>query len=610
MKSSIHHRKHILGASSLLALMMGSALSLPTYAETHATENATSTVMTHKNAKDPWWKDAVFYQIYPRSFKDSNGDGIGDFNGIIEKLDYLKALGINGIWINPHYESPNKDNGYDISNYREVMKQFGTMADFDRLVAEMKKRDMRLMIDIVVNHTSDQHHWFQESRKSKDNPYRDYYIWRDGKGQNGDQPPNNYLSLFGGSAWQRDPATQQYFLHYFGTFQPDLNWDNPKVRQEVYDMLRFWLKKGVSGLRFDTVATLSKNEKFPDLTADQLNNFSYQYTLGPNLHKYIKEMNREVLSKYDIMTSGEIFGVPLKDSILFSDSRRHELDSTFSFDVIRFDRQDTVHRWVAQPWTLSQLRQANDKRDEVIGQYGWNTYFLANHDNPRAVSHYGDDRPEWRAVSAKALATMALTQRATPFIYQGDELGMTNYPFKSIDEFDDIEAKGFYDDFVKTGKVPADQFLKEVTQTSRDNARTPFQWSDGANAGFTTGKPWFVVNPNYKEINATAEMKDPDSVFNYYRKLIKVRQETQALATGTYKDLDPSNNTVYAYTRTLHNQRYLVAVNFTEKDVHYALPDNISVKRTLISNYDHKDPSTGAKTLYLAPWQAGIYQIN
>ncbi|MCV9877399.1 glycoside hydrolase family 13 protein [Brenneria izbisi] len=553
-----------------------------------------------------WWKEAVFYQVYPRSFKDSNGDGIGDLQGITEKLDYLKNLGINAIWINPHYDSPNKDNGYDIRDYRKIMKEYGNMDDFDRLISEMKKRDMRLMIDVVANHSSDQNQWFVESRKSKDNPYRDYYIWRDGKNNN---PPNNYPSFFGGSAWQKDSATDQYYLHYFGVNQPDLNWDNPKVREEVYDMMRFWINKGVSGLRVDTVATFSKNPAFPDLTTEQLKNFAYTYTQGPNLHRYLREMNQKVLSKYDVVSAGEIFGVPLEEAAPFIDQRRKELDMAFSFDLIRLDRS-VEERWRSNDWTLSQFRQINNRLVDMAGQYGWNTFFLSNHDNPRAVSHFGDDRPQWRVLSAKALATIALTQRATPFIYQGDELAMTNYPFQKIDDFDDIEVKGFWQDFVKTGKVKADEFLANVKQTSRDNSRTPFQWSNADNAGFTAGTPWLRINPNYKEINATDQIKDPDSVYNFYRQLIAIRQATPALTYGAYQDLDPNNNDVYAYTRTLKGEKYLIVVNFREQPISYSLPDASPIKKTLLESGMKTHVQPGATRLELQPWQSGIYQLN
>jgi oligo-1,6-glucosidase len=559
-----------------------------------------------EDAFPAWWKEAVFYQIYPRSFKDTNGDGIGDIRGIIDKLDYLKSLGIDAIWINPHYDSPNTDNGYDIRDYKKIMKEYGTMADFDSLISEMKKRNMRLMIDVVINHTSDQHPWFIQSKSDKNNPYRDYYFWRDGKDN---QPPNNYPSFFGGSAWQKDAKSGQYYLHYFARQQPDLNWDNPKVRADVYAMLRFWLDKGVSGMRFDTVATYSKIPGFPNLTPDQLKNFSEQYTMGPNIHRYLQEMNSKVLSRYDVVTAGEIFGVPLNRSSQFFDRRRNELDMSFMFDLIRLDR-DSSERWRHKPWTLSQFRQIIDKMDANAGEYGWNTFFLDNHDNPRAVSHFGDDSPQWREPSAKALATIILTQRATPFIFQGSELGMTNYPFKNLNEFDDIEVKGFWEDYVQTGKVTAEEFIENVRQTSRDNSRTPFQWNDRENAGFTSGKPWFRINPNYLKINAEYEVDRNDSVLNYYKKMIKLRHKIPALVYGAYKDLNPQDSNVYAYTRTLGNERYLVVVNFKERPVQYVIPSSDSIKNIVIETNQKRATRKGYSILTLEPWQAGVYELQ
>lgn len=548
-----------------------------------------------------WWKQAVFYQVYPRSFKNTNGSGVGDINGIIEKLDYLKNLGIDAIWINPHYDSPNKDNGYDIRHYEKIMEEYGTMEDFDRLIAEMQKRSMRLMVDVVINHSSDQHEWFVQSRSSKDNPYRDYYFWRD--------EPNNYPSFFGGSAWTKDDTTGQYYLHYFAKEQPDLNWDNPKVREDLYEMLRFWLNKGVSGFRLDTVATFSKIPNFPEFTHEQVLNFDEEYTKGPHLHEYIREINEKVFSEYDVVTAGEIFGVPTEESIKFTDHRRKELNMAFTFDLVRLD-VDHAEKWRRKDWTLPHFRKIIHDLHQTAGKHGWNAFFLDNHDNPRVVSHFGDDRPEWRVASAKALATVILTQPATPFIYQGTELGMTNYPFETIEDFDDIGVTGFWDDLVKTGKVPADEFLKASKYTSRDNARTPFQWDDTENAGFTTGTPWLKVNPNYKEINAARQINDPDSVFSYYKSLIQLRHEIPTLTYGSYHDLDLSHNTVYAYTRIDGDYKYLILVNFSEHDVHYSLPDHLSITSTVIESSAKSPIQEHATKVQLAPWQSGIYRLS
>lgn len=558
---------------------------------------------TTASLRPAWWKEAVVYQIYPRSFKDSNGDGVGDLNGITEKLDYLKNLGINVIWLSPHFDSPNADNGYDIRDYRKVMQEFGNMADFDTLLAEIKNRGMRLIIDLVVNHTSDEHAWFVESRSDKNNPKRNYYIWRDGKGNN---PPNNYTAFFGGSAWEKDTKTGQYYLHYFAKKQPDLNWANPKVREEVYAIMRFWLDKGVSGFRMDVIPFISKQDGLPDLAPELLTHPENVYANGPHLHQYLQEMNRKVLSQYDTMTVGEAFGVNEYQAKTLTDYRQKELNMIFHFDLVRVDRDN----WRKLDWTLSQLRQVYQRLDDLTGVNGWNTSFLGNHDNPRAVSHFGDDRPQWREASAKALATMSLMQRATPFIYQGEELAMTNYPFNKLEDYDDVEVKGLWQAEVMTGKVDGDELLNNLRQTSRDNSRTPFQWDSRANGGFTTGKPWLAVNPNYTEINAEDQVKRPDSVYHYYRQLIEVRRNTPALVYGTYQDIDPTNEDVYAFTRTLEGEKYLIAVNFREEPVHYTLPGALRVKHEVLSTQQQgSETVASAGKLDLQPWQAGIWQL-
>lgn len=590
-------RQGCLSAALMMAMLGQQALAANTE-ETMA--NTTAVQPMHNEAA--WWKEAVVYQVYPRSFNDSNGDGIGDLNGITEKLDYLKTLGVNVIWLSPHFDSPNADNGYDIRDYRKVMKEFGTMADFDRLMAEVKKRDMRLIIDLVVNHTSDEHQWFVESRKAKDNPYRDFYIWRDG---HDGKAPNNYPSFFSGSAWTRDAQTGQYYLHYFASKQPDLNWENPKVRQGVYDIMRFWLDKGVSGFRMDVIPFISKQPGLPDLPATALAHPEYVFANGPHIHQYLQEMNREVLSHYDTMTVGEAFGVTTEQAKKFTDPQRHELNMLFNFDLVRMDRDG----WRKTDWTLPQLKATYAKIDSGSGANGWNTSFLSNHDNPRAVSHFGDDSPRWRVASAKALATMMLTQRATPFLYQGDELGMTNYPFQRVEDFEDVEIRGQWRDLVATGKVPAQEYLQNVRQTSRDNARTPMQWNTAANGGFTTGKPWLAVNPNYAQINAAAQQHDPDSVYNYHRRLIALRSQTPALIYGEFKDIDPANAQVFAYTRTLGDQRYLVVINFSEQPLKYALPAGITINALTLDSGAGRAVAQGAAQLELQPWQASIYQL-
>ncbi|WP_020559590.1 glycoside hydrolase family 13 protein [Thiofilum flexile] len=550
-----------------------------------------------------WWKEAVVYQIYPRSFMDSNNDGIGDLVGIIQKLDYLKNLGIDVIWLSPHFDSPNADNGYDIRDYRKVMAEFGTMADFDQLLTQMKQRGMRLIIDLVVNHTSDEHQWFLESRQSTDNPYRDYYIWRESKP---DTLPNNYPSFFGGSAWEKDAATGQYYLHYFAKKQPDLNWDNPQVRADVYDLMRFWLDKGVSGFRMDVIPFISKQQGLPDLAPEHLPHPEFVYANGPYVHDYLQEMNREVLAHYDTMTVGEAFGITFEQAPLFTDARRHELNMIFHFDLVRLDRDG----WRKLAWTLPDVKAVYGRIDAAASSHGWNTTFLTNHDNPRAVSHFGDDSPEWRSISAKALATMMFSQRGTPFLYQGDELGMTNYPFQNITDYDDVEVKGQWQDFVLSGKVSAPDYLAHLAQTSRDNARTPMQWNTQAQAGFTTAQPWLAVNPNYPEVNAEAQTHDTNSVYQHHQRLITLRKANPVLIYGTYQDLDPEHPQVYAFTRTLEGKTCLILINFGHQAIDYTLPNGIRIETVLLDNGAQLEaPASGSTQITLQPWQATIYTV-
>jgi oligo-1,6-glucosidase len=555
-----------------------------------------------------WWKEAVVYQIYPRSFKDSNGDGIGDLPGITSKLDYLQKLGVTVIWLSPHFDSPNADNGYDIRDYRKVMTEFGTMADFDTMLAGIKQRHMRLIIDLVVNHTSDENKWFVESRESKDSPYRDYYIWRPGKpnpaSPTGFDPPNNYPSFFSGSAWQYDPATKQYYLHYFAVKQPDLNWDNPKVRGEVFDLMKFWLDKGVDGFRMDVIPLISKREGLPDLTSDELKNFGKAYANGPHMHEYLQEMNRNVMAKYDVMTVGEALGISLEQTPMMVGDNRHELNMIFNFDAVRINREG--RQW--KDWTLPELKAIYTAHANGLDVHSWDTVFLANHDNPRLVSSFGDDSSAFRVPSAKLLATMLLTLRGTPFIYQGDELGMTNYPFKNIADFDDIEVKNAYKADVVTGKVSEQAFIANLRKTSRDNARTPMQWDGTSNGGFTTAaKPWLASNPNYKEINASEEVADPASVYNYYRKMIALREHSPALVYGDYKDLDPESKAIYAYTRVLGKEKFLVVLNFSSQPIHYALPDGLKVGTLAIFNLPTTEQNVS--TLNLKGWEARVYRL-
>ena len=490
----------------------------------------------------------MVYQVYPRSFKDSNGDGIGDLPGITSKLDYLEKLGVNVIWLSPHFDSPNVDGGYDIREYRKIMAEFGTMADFDRLLAGIKQRRMRLIIDLVVNHTSDEIKWFVESRSSKTNPYRDFYIWRPGHtAPDGTRtPPNNYPSYFSGSAWTLDPKTNEYYLHYFTIHQTDLNWENPKVREGVYSIMRFWLDKGIDGFRMDVIPLISKRTGMPDLTAEQLKDPPSAYANGPHLAEYLSEMNREVLSKYNVMTVGEATGTTLAQTDSLVDDRRHELNMIFNFDAALLRHPDFGPPQLG-PWSLPALKAVYDSHVAVLNKHEWDTVFLSNHDSPRVVSTFGDDSPGMRVSSAKLLETMILTLRGTPFLYEGDELGMTNYPFKELADYEDVAVKNDYKAEVETGKTSAASFLAVQAQFTRDNARTPMQWDSSPEAGFTTGThPWLAVNPNYKEINAAREEKDPASVLNYVRALIKLRSHTLTFIYGDYQDLDPKDEKIFA----------------------------------------------------------------
>jgi oligo-1,6-glucosidase len=548
-----------------------------------------------------WWKEAVVYQIYPRSFKDSNGDGIGDLKGITSQLDYIKGLGVDVIWLSPIYDSPNADNGYDIRDYRKIMTEFGTMADFDELLKGIHQRNMKMILDLVVNHSSDENAWFAESRKSKENPYRDYYIWRpvkDGK------EPNNWTSFFSGPAWKKDPATGEYYLHLFTEKQPDLNWDNPKVRHEVYDIMRFWLDKGADGFRMDVIPFISKDQSFPEFPKDYDGNYGKVYASGPKLHDYLQEMNREVLLKYDVMTVGEAAGVTLEKTPLLVDERRNELNMIFQFDVVSIDREG----WRWKPWTWPQVKAIYTRFEKGLNVHCWNTVFLSNHDNPRVVSRFGEDSPRYRVRSAKALATMLLTLKGTPFIYQGDELGMTNYPFTEIEEFDDVQVKNAWKAEILTNQAAITDYITNLRKTSRDHARTPMQWDDSPNGGFTTAaKAWLAVNPNYKEINAKQALADPTSIYGYFKKMIEFRKENPALIYGDYQDLDPDNPSIFAYTRTLGTDKYLVVLNFSSTEVAYTLPEGLKAGKLALSNLDSKEENVSA--VNLKGWEARIYRL-
>ncbi len=550
-----------------------------------------------------WWKEAVIYQIYPRSFMDSNGDGIGDLQGIVSRLDYLKYLGIDVIWLSPVYQSPNDDNGYDISDYQAIMDEFGTMEDFDELLAKAHDRGIRIVMDLVVNHTSDEHKWFLESKKSKDNPYRDYYIWREG--QNEQAPPNNWGSCFGGSAWQYDEATSMYYLHLFSKKQPDLNWDNKEVRQSVYDMMTWWCDKGIDGFRMDVISMISKTSEMPDGKAEGLYGDFGPYCIhGPNVHKYLQEMNETVLSKYDIMTVGETAGVTTELAKQYAGEDARELNMVFQFEHV--EGNGKYGKWTDQKMPLTMLKKTLSRWQRELHGKAWNSLFWDNHDQPRAVSRFGDDRPMFREISAKMLATCLHMLQGTPYIYQGEELGMTNYPFQSPDDFRDIESINAYSQWCANGPLSHEEFWPCITAKSRDNARTPMQWDDTENAGFTTGTPWISVNPNYKEINAKAETSDPDSVFHYYKKLIALRRENPVMIYGSYEPLLEDSEELFVYTRTLDLEKLLTVCNFSDKEASFTIPYEFVGAGCLISNTEN---TYDKAEITLRPYEAFVLKI-
>ena len=550
-----------------------------------------------------WWKEAVVYQIYPRSFMDSNGDGIGDINGITSRLDYLKELGVDVLWLSPVYQSPNDDNGYDISDYQAIMEEFGTMEDFDRMLEGIHARGMKLVMDLVVNHTSDEHPWFVESRKSKDNPYRDYYIWREGKDG---KEPNNWGSCFSGSAWEYDKTTDMYYLHLFSKKQPDLNWDNPKVRDEVFQMMNWWCEKGIDGFRMDVISLISKKPGLPDgYQAPGALYGDSGCANGPHVHEYLQEMNQKVLSHYDLMTVGECAGVTIEEAKKYANADGRELSMVFQFEHV--EANGPMGKWTDERVQLKDFKTTMSKWQTELEGKAWNSLFLGNHDQARSVSRFGNDAPEYRAVSAKMLVTCLHMMQGTPYVYQGEELGMTNCPFPTLEDLRDIESINAFHELTEAGKVNPEDMMRYIRLRGRDNARTPMQWDDSANAGFTTGTPWIMVNPNYTEINAKTEMEDPNSVFRYYQKIIGLRKKEKVMVYGTYQLLDPDNEKLYVYTRTLDNEKLLVICNFTEEEEIYSVPEEFSEGEVLISNY-HRE--TVEKEILLKPYEALVLKIS
>ena len=551
-----------------------------------------------------WWKESVVYQIYPRSFCDSNGDGIGDLNGITGKLDYLKELGIDVIWLSPVYKSPNDDNGYDISDYQAIMDEFGTMEDFDRMLATAHEKGIKIMMDLVVNHTSDEHKWFIESRKSTDNPYRDYYIWRPAK-EDGSLP-NNWGSCFSGPAWEYDKTTDMYFLHLFSKKQPDLNWDNPAVRQDVFDMMNWWLKKGVDGFRMDVISLISKEPGLPDKEPGINGYATFNVSAnGPHVHEYLQEMRQKALNNADTITVGECSGVTLEEAKKYARSDEKELNMVFQFEHMDVDSDEKAGKWTTRKMDLRNLKKILTRWQKGLQDIAWNSLYWENHDQPRSVSRFGNDSDEYREISAKMLATCIHMMQGTPYVYQGEELGMTNCPFNTLDNFRDLESINAFHELTEQGKMTEEDMMAAIGYKGRDNARTPMQWDDSAYAGFSTANPWIMVNPNYTKINAKDQINREDSVFKYYQKLIKLRHESELIVYGTYDLILDDDKDIYAYIRTLGDKKLIVYCNFSENTREVELPEEFTNGKVLISNYI--DAKVNHK-ITLRPYEAIVSQ--
>ena len=549
-----------------------------------------------------WWKESIVYQIYPRSFKDSNGDGIGDLNGITEKMDYLEKLGVNVVWLSPVYQSPNDDNGYDISDYRAIMTEFGTMEDFDRMLAAAHEHGIKIVMDLVVNHTSDEHPWFIESRKSKDNPYRDYYIWRDGKDG---AEPNNWESIFKGSAWQYDENTEQYFLHLFSKRQPDLNWDNEEVRQEIYKMINWWLDKGIDGFRVDAISHIKKEPGLIDM--DNPHNLNYVSSFDKHMnvdgiHEYLEELNKNTFSKYDIMTVGEANGVDASESEMWVGEENGKFNMIFQFEHLNLWGEVGENKF-----NVKEYKKVLTKWQNALEGKGWNALFVENHDIPRVVSSWGNDN-EYLEESAKAFALMYFMQKGTPFIYQGQEIGMTNVRFDSIEKYNDVKSINIYEEKINEG-VSVNEALKAVASISRDNARTPMQWDSTNYAGFSENTPWIDVNENYKSINVESQLANENSVLNFYKKLIKIRKENLSLIYGRYDMILEEDEKIYAYTRTLDNDKYVVIVNLSDEEALYKYDDlDLIYENLMLANYKVREHGI-LKELVLKPYEARLYKV-
>ncbi|AKO93155.1 glucohydrolase [Priestia filamentosa] len=554
--------------------------------------------------KKQWWKEAIAYQIYPRSFMDSNGDGIGDIKGILSKLDYLKELGIDVIWISPIYKSPNDDNGYDISDYKAIAEEYGTLDDFDELLEAVHKRGMKLIMDLVINHTSDEHPWFIESRSSKDNKYRDYYIWRDGKEA---REPNNWESIFGGSAWEYNEETDDYYLHVFSKKQPDLNWENPAVRENLYEMVNWWLDKGIDGFRVDAISHIKKIEGLSDLPNPDGKRYVSSFAGHMNkegIQPFLEELKRETFSKYDIMTVGEANGVSVEDGSLWVGEEEGKFNMVFQFEHL-----DLWGKGIDGKIDIRTLKEVLTKWQKGLHNIGWNALFLENHDQPRSVSTWGDDGDYWLE-SSKALATMYFLMQGTPFIYQGQEIGMTNVQFSSIKDYNDVAIKNLYKEEREKGKSH-EEIMPIIWKNGRDNSRTPMQWDRTENAGFSEGTPWIKVNENYKNINVEKALDDPHSLYHYYKKLISLRKEKEVLVYGDYHLILEEDDKIYAYTRTLGEEKVLVMVNLFKERAHFHLPLEYkgSAYQLLLSNYDIKEEQN-ANHIVLQPYEARVYRLD
>ncbi|WP_304438587.1 alpha-glucosidase [Caloranaerobacter sp. TR13] len=558
-----------------------------------------------------WWKNSIIYEIFPRSFKDSNGDGIGDIQGIISKLDYLKDLGVDAIWLCPVYPSPNNDSGYDVSDYYDIWDELGTMEDIEKLIVEMHKRDMKLIMELVANHTSDEHEWFIESRKSKDNPYRDYYIWRPGKDG---KEPNNWLSAkLGGSVWTYDDNTDEYYLHLYSSKQPDLNWENLKVRQEVYNIMRFWFDKGVDGFRMDVINKIAKAPGLPDVERKEGDKRKYlpceeYYENYPKVHDYLKEMNREVLSKYENkLAMGQTSGVTPEQAYLYTGEDRGELNLFLQFEHIDIDRGSNNKKL---PFNALEFKKSLAKWQTAMDGKLWNTLFFGSHDTSRPVSHYGNDK-KYRVESAKMLATILFTLKGTPIIYQGEEIGMTNVRFESIEDYRDIRTHNVYRERYLEGGEKLEDVMQDIWELSRDNARTPMQWDDSENAGFTKGKPWIKPNPNYKEINVQKSLDDSNSILHYYKEIIKLRKSNEVLLYGDFRLIFEDDPNIFAYFRELNKKKVLVITNFSDKDIEINLSREIRKIdnfKLLISNYEVNEANI--ESIKLKPFEARVYEFG